>query len=571
MRDLNQSKIIYLRFYIFLSLIFSLGISLYGQSNCHPISRTTTVIDGGIYAPGDTICLLTGLGGQEGEGEYFLFRNIHGTSSKPIVIINSGGQVKIITSHNYGIKFQNCSYIKMSGAGHPNFKYGIKVSHVENGAGLSIDNLSTDVELENLEISNTPIAGIVVKTEPSCDLTSVRGNFTMYNIKIHDCYLHDIGNEGFYIGSSKYLGQDVYGCNPDHPTDKITLLPHVIEGVQIYNNIVENTGWDGIQVSSTTRDCAIYNNIIRNDSYAGYPDQMSGILIGGGSNCDCYNNMIFDGKGDGIDVLGLGNHKIYNNLIVRAGKSYRPNESPTTYQKHGIYTKHIDTQVNSQFLIYNNTIVSPNTYGLKLTNTQIGNYIIKNNIIVDPGVYSVLGESSFLNLSDGIISYQKANNLFKSQISDIQFQNSIANNFDLKNTSPAVNTGQNLSSYNLTFDILNRPRPFGNGYDIGAYESQESINGISDNIIKSTISILQKVVPNPVNTSAVIQYDLPKPMQVNLYVVDELGRVIKQFVDEHQLTNSYQININKEMFNTGFYFLILDCDLGRFTEKFIII
>jgi len=564
MRYINHSKIIYLRFYIFLCLIFSFGFSSHGQSNSHLINRTTTVIDGGAYAPGDTIFLLTGAGGQEGEGEYFLFRNIHGTSSKPIVIINSGGQVKIITSHNYGIKFQNCSYIKMSGAGHSSFKYGIKVSHVENGAGLSIDNLSTDVELENLEISNTPIAGIYAKTEPSCDLTSVRGNFTMYNIKIHDCYLHDIGNEGFYIGSSKYMGQTVGDCG--------TLLPHVIEGVKIYNNIVENIGWDGIQVSSTTKDCAIYNNIIRNDSYAGYPDQMSGILIGGGSNCDCYNNMIFDGKGDGIDVLGLGNHKIYNNLIVRAGKSYQPSYSPTDsrYQKHGIWVGHIDTKANTEFLIFNNTIVSPKTYGLKLTNTQIGNYKIYNNIIVDPGAYSVLGDNSYLNVINEI-HYQQANNLFKSQISDIQFQNSVSNNFDLKNTSPAVNTGQNQSSFNLTFDILNRPRPYGNGYDIGAYESQESINGIWDYLENIDIKILQTVTPNPITTTAIITYDLPKATQVKLYVVDELGRVIKKFVDEYQIPNTYQINIGNEMFNSGFYFLILECNLGRFSEKFIII
>jgi len=60
-------------------------------------------------------------------------------------------------------------------------------------------------------------------------------------------------------------------------------------------------------------------------------------------------------------------------------------------------------------------------------------------------------------------------------------------------------------------------------------------------------------------------------MQVNLYVVDELGQVIKTLVNEYQPTNTYQININKEMFNTGFYFLILECNLGRFSEKFIII
>jgi len=50
---------------------------------------------------------------------------------------------------------------------------------------------------------------------------------------------------------------------------------------------------------------------------------MSGILIGGGAKCDCYNNKIFDGKGDGIDVFGLGYMKIFNNLIVRAGRTFQ--------------------------------------------------------------------------------------------------------------------------------------------------------------------------------------------------------------------------------------------------------
>ena len=66
----------------------------------------------------------------------------------------------------------------------------------------------------------------------------------MYDLKIHDCYLHHIADEGFYIGSSKYTGQTIYQC------DEIVVLPHIIEGVSIYDNIVENTGWDGIQVSS---------------------------------------------------------------------------------------------------------------------------------------------------------------------------------------------------------------------------------------------------------------------------------------------------------------------------------
>ena len=549
------SKIINLR--LNLIIAFFLGFSLFsiGQTNCHIIGTETTLIDGSdLYEPGDTLCLTSG------ERDYFLFRNIHGTAEEPIVIINKGGQVEIITPHFYGIKFDNCSYIKLSGAGSAH-QYGIYISYVAAGTGISIDNLSTDVEIENLEISNIPIAGIYAKTEPKCDLTSVRENFTMYNIKIHDCYLHDIVDEGFYIGSSKYTGQTVEECG--------TLLPHVIEGVEIYNNIIENTGWDGIQVSSAVSKCYIYGNTIRNDSYRETQNQMSGILIGGGSNCNCFNNKIFDGKGDGIDILGLGNHKIYNNLIVRPGKSYHPFDAPTNFQKHGIYVGNVSTEVNAKLYIYNNTIVSPKTFGIKMANTEISSYKLENNLIVDPGAYAVVAENSFLNYPNGV-NFQVENNLFKQLVSDIQFQNTTANNFDLKAISPAVNAGKNLLLYGLSTDIDNRPRPYGPAYDIGAYECQESINGITD-LQAEKQNTFFKVIPNPVRANAFIKYDLPKSTIVKIYVMDEMGRAIKMLTNEYQQQNSYQIEINKEMFGTGFFYLIFECDFGRFSKKLIII
>jgi len=51
--------------------------------------------------------------------------------------------------------------------------------------------------------------------------------------------------------AQKYTGQTIAQC------DNIVVLPHIIEGVSIYNNIVENTGWDGIQVSSAPVNCNV--------------------------------------------------------------------------------------------------------------------------------------------------------------------------------------------------------------------------------------------------------------------------------------------------------------------------
>src|SRR3546814_4803451 len=58
---------------------------------------------------------------------------------------------------------------------------------------------------------------------------------------------------------SSDLGRDV-------PCDGTTthLYPNPLEGVDVYNNIVENTGADGIQLGSATEDVMVYNNRVVN-------------------------------------------------------------------------------------------------------------------------------------------------------------------------------------------------------------------------------------------------------------------------------------------------------------------
>ena len=138
------------------------------------------------------------------------------------------------------------------------------------------------------------------KTDPDCTLTSVRSNFTQYNSVFHDNYISNSGNEGFYIGSSFYSGETI-NCNGKDTV----VLPSVLKGVRVYNNIVKFSGWDGIQVGSAVSDCLIFNNLVMYDSGRVHW-QMSGFMIGGGDQCDCYNNYIYKGKGDAIESLGSG-------------------------------------------------------------------------------------------------------------------------------------------------------------------------------------------------------------------------------------------------------------------------
>ena len=457
-----------------LPLLFFFTAVAERNDNCTiEFASDITFIDGSDINPGDVICLLAG------NKDYLLLKDIHGTSSQPVTIINKNGSVVINTDHFYGVKFDNCSHIIFSGNGSTD-NYGIQITRVAQGTGISVDNRSTNIEIENVEISYTAIAGIYAKTEPyqgDCNNLVTRDNFTMYNFSIHDCYLHNIADEGMYIGSSKYTGQTIYQC------DDIVVLPHVIEGVDVYNNIVENTGWDGIQVSSAPSDCYIHDNIIRNDSRKQEWGQMSGILIGGGSKCDCYNNKIYDGYGDGIDVFGLGNMIIYNNLIIRAGTKYEPT-NPNLY-RHGIYIGLVDGAFikNANYKIYSNTIVSPKSFGITLNNDQASLCYFKNNLITDPGE---TGASAFINSMVGSGFISESGNYLNENTTAAKFINPNVDNYDLKPDSPAINIGNSLTNEGINFDIEGRFRPFHTYFDAGAYECTDPNASIDEFLVLNT-------------------------------------------------------------------------------------
>ena len=502
------------------------------------------------FQPGSTVCL------QGGSKDYLYLKNIHGTADNPITFINSGGAITIETNHYYGIKIANCSFIRLTGSGDNEISYGIQVLRVDNGAGISVTELSTDVEIDYVEIANTDIAGVYAKSEPDCLFNSTRDKFTMYNFWLHDCYLHDIADEGLYIGSSKYTGQTI-NCNGKDTT----VFPHVIIGARIYNNIVENTGWDGIQVSSAQSNCQVFGNTIKNDSYKGYQYQMSGILIGGGSSCDCYNNQIFDGKGDGIDILGLGNMKVYNNLIVNAGRTFKPDD-PLAF-KHGIYVGQTVTNPNATFDFFNNTIVSPKSNGIKYSNDEAIRASFINNLITNPGRLLVEGDQAYINGTQPTI--QKSTNFFTPENGSARFIGQNPNPYDLLPNSPAVNAGTNLSGVGVTFDIINRERPFHTYFDIGAYECYDPYAIVEDQDIDETL----RIFPNPATTylNIVIPFSIDEVLKIR--ILNSEGRLTNMLPALHEL-NQNRLVIQFQVLSKGTYVLEVITKSTTFHRKFLV-
>lgn len=459
---------------LFLSLLLtSLSQLVKSQSKSYIIPSNVFYIDANsspynLVKGGDTLYF------QAGNRDYLCLKNFMGKPGLPIVMINSGGSVVINTTHYYGISIQNCRYIKLTGTGFPGMQYGFDIQRVTNGSGMGIGYLSSDFEIDHVSIQNTLLGGLYAKTDPDCETASTREKFTQFNTLIHDNYIAYSGDEGMYIGSTKYDGQTVNYLGRD-----TLLMPSLLDGVSVYNNIVKYAGWDGIQVSSASKNCKIYNNTILFDSQAGTYAQMSGIMIGGGTKCDCYNNYICDGKGDGIDCMGLGGTRIFNNVIVNPGITYFPGDQ--TVPKHGMFISDNSVQKDSSFYIFNNNIINPKSEGIRFCSALSKGNLISSNVIINPGSYDFYqnGNTSYKGI-DTYVMIQKvgtdltlSNNYFERTGSLAGFlapSMHELNDFKLTPGSPLVDAGDTNPKATTTFDIINSVRPQGLKSDIGAFE-----------------------------------------------------------------------------------------------------
>ncbi len=439
-----------------------------GADGCdHVISTDVSTANGrtnySSVSPGDTVCIVAGT------RNYLTLRNFEGTPEEPITFINYGGQVVINgTRNSHGILIQNSRYFHLTGTGHAGTEYGFKIIF-SYAVGVQITNKSTNLEVDHIEISGVPIIGIMAKTEGVCsdgstndfdydgdgyyegDLDDVvnQSNFVQRETVLHHNYVHDVGTEGFYVGSSFYSREKWVSCTSGW--EKV--YNPVLTGVYIYNNRVEDTGWDGIQVGSAIERCGIHHNQIYRDSQEVEQDQESGIMNNPGSVCDIYNNFIKDGGGPGMYVQGNGQNRIYNNVIVNPGQNGKGFD--------GITIATGSNSGNSTF-IWDNTVVNPYDYGINFHNDSGSQNRIQNNIVVDPeGRYVGTGGRTNVIVSD---------NLGYQNVSEVGFTAPTADDYSIQAYSPAVDAGINLSSEGISVDYRDERRPQGGAYDIGAYE-----------------------------------------------------------------------------------------------------
>ncbi|MFN6945703.1 MAG: right-handed parallel beta-helix repeat-containing protein [Cytophagaceae bacterium] len=523
-------------FFTYMTMIF-LGVCSVGYSQQIPtgdcecdyvIPKTVLAIDADTLNinPGDRICIMGG------ERRFLALRNFRGSRQDPLLFINCEGQVVVRNSDwHYGIRIDNSQYFRFSGTGDPEYEYGFYIAEASSPGiiGFTIGRMSSDMEIDHVRISNTGFAGLMIKTDPDCEGSPNRGNFVQRNTVVHNMHVHDTNGEGIYIGFPHYTGM-IRECNGD----SIRVFPHDLKGVKIYNNWVENTAREGIQVGCAVEDCEIYDNVIVNFGLRNENWQNSGLHLSTGTTGIVRHNTIKHGRGPGVWLNGFGDNYFYNNVIFDVGKE-------------GFLCHDSLVREGTGYHILNNSIVSVGEDGFRLFNNHLsdGHQMI-NNIISGTGgtYYRVDNEAAFF----------QAHNYFNPEPRRVYFKNVNIGDLRLHRFSPAIDAGMDLSEFGVVNDILYEPRPMGKAYDCGAHESEYE-----------RYSIDFTIYPNPSIDHAIISFINYEDGYVGLRIYDELGRLMRVLIDGHMEAGIYNIDHISGDLAAAVYF----CELRRQDEKMV--
>jgi hypothetical protein len=348
-----------------------------------PDANGRLVIDNasGVYKAGDVLNL-------KGSFTGVFISNMSGSSSAPIIIQNLPGTVTYVGNPSWNggsyaaaFSFTKCHYIRL---GSGTAKANLVINGSTQAGSPAYFNIRLGEHTDNFEICrltmNNGGTGIVAKTEPvKGDPTTAYPNSTMYNLLIHDITVNNTVNEGMYIGHTATYwdltgGVPYYGPASGFASGHTYVQPIKWSNVKIYNNVVQNTGADGIQTAAIDK-LEIYSNTVTNWAVRHGSADNGGILIGGRTtNTNTHDNVVRNAWGEPCQFYGSGEngatHIIKNNLFAES-------------QGDGVSMRGSSNAI-VQFV--NNTVayVKGNTFRVNGYSGQTGKQLLNANVFIAP-------------------------------------------------------------------------------------------------------------------------------------------------------------------------------------------
>jgi hypothetical protein len=296
------------------------------------------------------------------------------------------------------------------------------------------------------------------------------------------------------------------------------------------------------------------------DSQAGVYGQMTGIILGGGSKCDCYNNNISEGKGDGIEDHGLAGNRIFNNLIIDAGRTFYPGDQ--SQKKYGIYVDDVSVQPDSSFRILFNDIINPKCDGVRFVSVNSKNNLIVSNAIINPGDYAQDGNAAYVNIPNSSSDVTIANNYDAPDTLNAGF---VSGSYELKSGSLLIDAGYE-NGEDVYFDFLYHPRLMGKNFDIGAYEFDPYPTGIQDITYGNKVSV---PYPNPSSLRITIEYAFSATSDVQTDIYNLQGTRLYSALQYNVPAGNHSVSVNILDLPAGLYIYTLRSGNEVITGKFI--
>ena len=295
----------------------------------------------------------------------------------------------------------------------------------------------------------------------------------------------------------------------------------------------------GAVIYKTSQELLFENNLLTNNNFTGDDCVGGGLCIWSGGGV-YQNNVIQNNTGTLGGGIGVG----YNNsdsLAVLINNTITGNEG---VYGGGLYLLEADAVVINTILWDNEAL-------------EEGDEIYEEESKLEVRYSNVEGEEEWPG--NGNVNI------------DPEFRN---DGYHLDWPSMLVNQGINSIQIGSEwydapeYDIDGDERPFdGTDPDIGADEALWYYVPVKETI--SDENYFLKISPNPVSSTATIEYKLRVPSVVQISVYNQIGEQLVILVDEHKAKGKYQLAWNAENLPAGVYYCTLKTESGTQTTKMI--
>ena len=327
------------------------GSHIYGPYVADAVAGAGRVSNFPHIQPGDRIEITPGM-----RTSTLRIWGLSGTAERPIVIINKGGPVDF-NGGGHSIEIDAGKYIQFVGVGEDSIDRGI---HIRNGSTKGIrlgESYAHDIEIGFTEIDHTKI-GISFGTKYPAGAPPVARN-----IHVHNNYVHNITDEGMYLGKSRDQDAGAFSTT---------------EGLVVEYNTLENIGYEAIQIRGNRGpDNVVHHNRIVNAGMNrdGGPNDMHAIYGNDVHQVRVYNNFIQGSARAGIylreaEATNDSEYRVYNNIVIDSGLA-------GIDKGHGILIVS-----GHKAFVTDNVIVNAREYGITYYN-GLASALISNNLIVN--------------------------------------------------------------------------------------------------------------------------------------------------------------------------------------------